>query len=72
MSGIKIKTLGLIYTFLFAIILFSGAVSATTTFNFSPDGKLLNITHTYTPSTLKTVTTTEQKLDPMVMENIQL
>jgi hypothetical protein len=54
----KNKTLGLICAFLFAIIL-CGAVSATTTTTFSSDGKYINITHSYVPSTLKTTQSTK-------------
>ena len=60
MISMKNNILGIICTFLFAIIV-CGAVSATTTTNFSSDGKVINITHSYVPSTLKTSITTTTK-----------
>ena len=49
----KNKSKIIICTFLFSIIL-CGAVSATTTINFSSDGKNITITPNNVPSTLKT------------------
>ncbi len=60
MKSINSKILILLSTLVLAVIL-CGAVSAAATISYSPNGKNINITNTYTKSTLQTHVTTTKR-----------